>query len=79
MFARIVKTIGYAIYCVGAACICALLAYVAWPDDFFSTPFATLTLGMLFRAFGGFIAALVALGFLGRLGRLADGPPFFND
>ena len=40
------------------------ISYAMWPADFFSTPFAEMTPGMLLRAFATFVLAALGLQFL---------------
>jgi hypothetical protein len=42
-------------------------AYVMWPSDFFSTPFAQMTFGMLLRSVASPVLAIIGLEFFGSL------------
>ena len=50
----------FAIVFLGGACL-------MWPPEFFSTPFAEMTAGVLLRAAATPVLALVGLEFLGAL------------
>ena len=42
-------------------------AYAMWPEDFFSTPFSTMTVGMPLRVVASLILAAIGVEFLGAL------------
>jgi hypothetical protein len=42
-------------------------AYAMWPSNFFSTPFAQMTFGMLLRSVASPVLAIIGLEFLGSL------------
>ncbi|MEO8144743.1 MAG: hypothetical protein ABI654_11050 [Betaproteobacteria bacterium] len=58
----------FAIVFLGGACL-------MWPPDFFSTPFAEMTSGMLLRAAATPVLALVGLEFLGGFAIVTQSDP----